>query len=177
MTTSGDHLLQTIQDAHRRSFLERFSILLSGLIGMAVALPGLGFILAPIFRRPAPKWRSVGRIGTFEIGATVLVHFEDASPLPWAGVTGTTGAWLRREAETEFVAFSIKCRHLGCPERWVTGAGLFMCPSHGGVYYRDGTVAGGPPPKPLKRYSVRVRDGDVEIETGPVPLTTTPLDV
>ena len=90
----------------------------------------------------------------FEIGSTVLVNYEDPSPEPWAGVTAKTGAWLRRVSQKEFIAFSINCRHLGCPVRWVDDARLFMCPCHGGVYYEDGTVAGGPPPKPLARLSV-----------------------
>jgi len=50
-----------------------------------------------------------------------------------------------------------------------------MCPCHGGVYYKDGTVAGGPPPEPLDRYPVRIQDGEVQIETEAIPLTTTPL--
>ena len=34
---------------------------------------------------------------------------------------------------------------------------------------------GGPPPEPLDRLQVRVRDGKVEIETAPTPLTLTKL--
>ncbi len=54
--------------------------------------------------------------------------------------------------------------------RWLKHADLFMCPCHGGVYYNDGRVASGPPPKALNRYPVRVRDGVVEIQTSPVPI-------
>jgi len=50
---------------------------------------------------------------------------------------------------------------------------LFMCPCHGGIYYKDGTVAAGPPPKPLYRFAVRVVDGTVQIRSAPVPITTT----
>jgi len=50
---------------------------------------------------------------------------------------------------------------------------LFMCPCHGGVYYEDGEVAAGPPPRLLPRYSVRVRNRQVEILASPIPLTTT----
>jgi menaquinol-cytochrome c reductase iron-sulfur subunit len=100
------------------------------------------------------------------------VEFTDPSPLPWSGITAKTAAWLRRVNESEFIAFSINCRHLGCPVRWVAGPRLFMCPCHGGVYYEDGSVAAGPPPEPLARYPVRVNKGQVEIETGPIPLTT-----
>jgi menaquinol-cytochrome c reductase iron-sulfur subunit len=46
-----------------------------------------------------------------------------------------------------------------------------MCPCHGGVYYKDGTVAAGPPPLPLPRYPVRVVNGDVQIQTSPIPIT------
>ena len=87
-------------------------------------------------------------------------------------MTALTGAWLRCDADEQFTAFSINCRHLGCPVRWVEEATLFMCPCHGGVYYADGEVAAGPPPGPLARYPVRVHDGFVEIETSAVPLTT-----
>ncbi len=161
------------EDEARRSFLAKLSILLSSLIGAAMVLPGIGFILAPVLRKPAQKWRSVGNIDQFKIGSTVLVSYEDPSPKPWAGVTAKEGAWLRRVSENEFIAFSINCRHLGCPVRWVDDARLFMCPCHGGVYYEDGTVAGGPPPRPLERLTVRLRGGEVEIETGAVPLTRT----
>jgi menaquinol-cytochrome c reductase iron-sulfur subunit len=105
----------------------------------------------------------------FALGKTVRVTLLDASPLPWAGVTARTGAWLRREGEQAFVAFAVNCSHLGCPVRWLPSAELFMCPCHGGVYYRDGAVAAGPPPRALARYPVRVRGGQVEILTGPIP--------
>ena len=71
---------------------------------------------------------------------------------------------------THFTAFTVHCTHLGCPVRWVADAKLFLCPCHGGVYYADGTVSAGPPPKPLPQYPVRVRDGQVEILTSPIPI-------
>ena len=156
----------------RRGFFAGVSIVLSAVIGAVITLPGVGFVLAPMFSKPKRYWRRVGKIEQFAIGETVSVEFEDASPESWAGVTANTGAWLRRVDDEEFIAFSINCRHLGCPVRWVDDAQLFMCPCHGGVYYADGDVAAGPPPEPLARYPVRIRNSFVEIETSPVPLTT-----
>ena len=155
---------------HRRKFLARLTVGLGSLIGAIVALPAIGFVLGPIIRKRSQDWRSVGEVGEFTIGETVLKKFEDPSPLPWAGLTATTATWVRRESEEKFVAFSINCRHLGCPVRWVADSELFMCPCHGGVYYKDGEVAAGPPPQGLAKYPIRVRDGHVEIETSPVPL-------
>ena len=112
----------------------------------------------------------MGNADTFNIGETVAVRFEDSAALEWAGVTARTAAWLRREDEDTFIAFSINCTHLGCPVRWLPKADLFMCPCHGGVYYKDGRVAAGPPPRPLVRYPVRVTAGRVEIQTSPIPI-------
>ncbi len=136
-----------------------------------VGIPILGFLLAPLFRKTPEVWRAVGTIDRFRAGTTTEVAFLDASPLVWAGVTAKTGAWLRREADGSFAAFALNCTHLGCPVRWLQSAGLFMCPCHGGVYYGDGTVAAGPPPKPLTRYPVRVRGDQVEIRADAVPIT------
>jgi menaquinol-cytochrome c reductase iron-sulfur subunit len=112
----------------------------------------------------------VGKVHDFKAGTTVNVAFQDSSPLPWSGVTAQTAAWLRRNGELEFIAFSMNCTHLGCPVRWLPDANLFMCPCHGGVFYSDGRVASGPPPKPLHQYPVRVESGEVQILTSPVPI-------
>lgn len=154
----------------RRRFLSRLSLALSGAIGAVATVPVVGFLLSPLLRKSPQVWRPVGRVDQFKIGETVDVVYEDASPLPWAGVTARTAAWLRRDSAEEFTAFTVHCTHLGCPVRWVADAQLFLCPCHGGVYYRDGTVSAGPPPKPLPKYPVRVRDGQVEILTGPIPI-------
>jgi menaquinol-cytochrome c reductase iron-sulfur subunit len=156
----------------RRRFLSRLSFGLSGLIAAVTTVPVLGFLLSPLTRKSPRVWRPVGPVGSFAIGETVNVVFEDASPLPWAGVTARTAAWLRRDGEQRFTAFTVHCTHLGCPVRWVADAQLFLCPCHGGVYYSDGTVSAGPPPRTLPQYPVRVnqRSGQVEIQTSPIPI-------
>jgi menaquinol-cytochrome c reductase iron-sulfur subunit len=156
--------------AARRRVLARISVALSAASAAILGVPILGFIVAPLFRKAVHTWRTVGDTGDFKIGETVSVTFLDASPLPWAGVTAKTAAWLRRDGEEAFTAFSVNCAHLGCPVRWMAQANLFMCPCHGGVYYADGSVAAGPPPHGLTRYPVRVRGDAIEIRTDPIPI-------
>lgn len=157
----------------RRRFLTRVSLSLAGVCAAVIGIPATGFVLAPLFRKVAGAWRIVGATTDFTIGETVSVTFEDPSPLPWAGVTARAAAWLRRDSELGFTAFSVHCTHLGCPVRWMPGANLFLCPCHGGAYYRDGSVAAGPPPLPLFRYDVRVLEGNVQIKATAIPITTT----
>jgi menaquinol-cytochrome c reductase iron-sulfur subunit len=155
----------------RRRFLTLLS-LGAGAVGLAfVGLPVLSFVLAPLFRRVHEDWRAVGAVDSFPIGKTVEVTFRDATDRSWSGATSMSGAWLRRVDEQRFIVFALNCTHLGCPVRWVPDAELFMCPCHGGVYYKDGKVAAGPPPRALSRYEVRVRNGNVEVRTMPVPIT------
>lgn len=157
------------QATGRRKFLTRLSIALGSIGAALAAIPSVGFLLG--LRKTPQVWRTVGKVADFKVGSTVNVAFQDSSPLPWSGVTAQTAAWLRRASDQQFVAFSMNCTHLGCPVRWLAEANLFMCPCHGGVFYSDGQVASGPPPKPLNQYPVRVQNGEVQILTSPVPIT------
>ncbi len=163
----------TEEELSRRKFFRSFSVVLGGITVAGLAAPAVGFIVSPLVKKEGETWRTVGRLKDFAVGKTVDVRYEDASPLPWAGVTARTAAWLRRESETEFVAFTIHCTHLGCPVRWIDSAQLFLCPCHGGVFYKDGTVAAGPPERPLPRYRVRVANDEVQILTAPLPFLKT----
>jgi menaquinol-cytochrome c reductase iron-sulfur subunit len=164
---------ETPEEISRRRFFEKLSIALVGLCTAIVGVPLIGFIVAPFFRKVPEKWVKIGKPDDFQIGKTVAVTVIDPSPLPWAGVTAKSAVWLRRVSEDSFIAFSANCMHLGCPVRWLEDADLFMCPCHGGVYYSDGNVAAGPPPRPLFRYDVRVANGEVQMKSVIVPISTT----
>lgn len=164
--------LEAPPEEPRRRFLHRVCLGLGATSACAVSAPAAGFVLAPLVRKDDEVWRNVGKVNDFTVGTTVKVEYENPDSLPWSGVSSHTAAWLRREADNKYTAFSLNCTHLGCPVRWVASADLFMCPCHGGVYYPDGRVAAGPPPLPLPRYPVRVQDGLVQVQTSPIPLTT-----
>jgi menaquinol-cytochrome c reductase iron-sulfur subunit len=153
----------------RRRFLARVCVG-AGASCMGLAVPAVGFVISPLLRTSPEIWRAVGKVADFKLGDTTNVTLVDASPLPWAGITANSAAWLRRTGDSEFIAFAVNCAHLGCPVRWMPGANLFMCPCHGGVYYADGSVAAGPPPHGLWRYPARVSGADVQIRADPVPV-------
>jgi menaquinol-cytochrome c reductase iron-sulfur subunit len=156
---------------NRRSFFINLGMVLSALIGILIAIPVVGALLAPLFRQTPQIWRRVGKVEQFQKGKTVLVKFKDASSQPWSGTVSQTASWLRRVSENSFIAFSVNCAHLGCPVRWIEEAELFLCPCHGGVYNKDGSYAAGPPPHGLRTYPVRIKKGNVEIEASAIPIT------
>ena len=73
---------------------------------------------------------------------------------------GQPAAVLQR-APGIFVAFSAICTHLGCIIRWLPEKGEFLCPCHAGRFASDGTVLGGPPPKPLRAIPVALAGDDL----------------
>jgi menaquinol-cytochrome c reductase iron-sulfur subunit len=152
----------------RRRFLNRISLALAGAASAVLGVPIVAYLLSPLLNPAQNVWQTVGGVNTFQIGQTVAVQYQDPSPLPWAGQTAYTALWLRRTGDNTFLAFALNCTHLGCPVDWKPDAELFLCPCHGGVYYNDGNVAAGPPPRPLIQYQVRVVNGLVQVLTQPV---------
>ena len=166
-----DDIVKEPESEERRNFLVKLSLGLSFLGAAVAGVPVLAAIFAPLLEKTPKLWRTVGSTDDFKVGSTQLVKFQNADPEKWAGETAYTAAWLRRDKVDKFTAFAVNCTHLGCPVRWEASAELFMCPCHGGVYYRDGSVAAGPPPKALVQYEVRVKNKAIEIQTAPVPIT------
>jgi menaquinol-cytochrome c reductase iron-sulfur subunit len=154
----------------RRHLLMLVSVAAGGLASAVVGLPLVGFLLAPLFRRQPPVWRDVGPLTNFPLGETSKVIFADSSALTWGGSDSETAAWLRRVDKDTFQAFAVDCTHLGCPVRWEASAELFMCPCHGGVYYKNGEVAAGPPPHALQQFPVRILNNAVQVEWRKLPV-------
>jgi menaquinol-cytochrome c reductase iron-sulfur subunit len=150
---------------------------LGGAAGAIVALPAIGFAVAPLFEEEKERWQPVGATSLFTSDsyvATVITAVEGI------GEAGKTTAYVRQgsqdldEDPAEYIAISTRCAHLGCPVRFVPAAGNFICPCHGGVYDFEGKVIGGPPVRPLDRFQTRISDGQVEI--GPRYSVTSQLE-
>ncbi len=69
--------------------------------------------------------------------------------------------------EDALCAVSAVCTHLGCTVQWKQDKTEFACPCHGSRFHANGTVIGGPAPRPLTWYALGMSpDGYLEIDTG-----------
>ena len=68
--------------------------------------------------------------------------------------------------ENALSALSAVCTHLGCTVQWKPDKTEFACPCHGSRFHPDGTVFGGPAPRPLAWYALTASpDGYLEVDT------------
>ena len=154
----------------RRWLLLRVGAFFNAVVGIAVAVPVVKYLLSPIKSDAAYKsWVSLGSVDTFPLGETRLAKFTNPVSREWDGETDRVACWVRRISEREFQVFAINCAHLGCPVRWFPQSGLFMCPCHGGAYYADGSRASGPPERGLFTYDTKIVDGALQIDAGQMP--------
>jgi cytochrome b6-f complex iron-sulfur subunit len=58
-----------------------------------------------------------------------------------------------------------KCPHLGCRVPFCDTAQQFQCPCHGSIYNVIGEYLGGPTPRGLDRFPIRIQDGRVLVDT------------
>jgi Rieske Fe-S protein len=154
----------------RRWMLLTAGAALNGLVGLAMAVHIVRYLLAPAKKDDAYKsWISLGAADVFPVGETRLVSFKNPWTQPWDGETDNVAAYVRREGASQFTVFAINCAHLGCPVRWFPQSQLFMCPCHGGVYYADGSRASGPPERGLFTYEYKIVSGQLQIHAGQMP--------
>lgn len=131
----------------RRSFLD-FSLgaLLSAFAG-GVFYPVFRY-LSPVKTAPGDREEEKFSLPLAEIpeGTAKTVRYKDAPIV----IIHTKGQ--------EVVALSASCTHLGCVVKWNEEAAQLQCPCHGAIFDKYGQVKGGPAPKPLPAFEVRVED-------------------
>lgn len=165
--TSTDRMTLT-----RRGMLLKVGILVNAAVAAGLAIPIVRYLLSSLSRGRGGAylaWVPLGSVERFPEGETRLATFRNPLVMPTDGKTVDTACWVRRVSGDSFQVFAVNCAHLGCPVRWFPQSGLFMCPCHGGAYYRDGARASGPPERGLFVYPSRVHDGILSIQAGVLP--------
>ena len=133
------------EEITRREFA-RFLVLGAGT--MAAANVGLA-IWTQLRSINIGEPRAIVALADLPIGGTYLFHYPAADD----------PAILLRLGDSDVVAFSQKCTHLGCVVYFDPDEQRWHCPCHEGNFdVRAGTVISGPPTRPLGRIDVEIRD-------------------
>lgn len=131
----------------------RFVLTLTSLMGLLGA-SGIAALSNFLFFKPRVTY---GEPSRFRVGS------PDSFPLGTRLPLGSQRVTIVRN-ESGMAAISNTCTHLGCVVA-TTEIG-FDCPCHGSRYDADGSVLGGPAPRPLPWYKLNLApNGEVEVDT------------
>ena len=134
-----------------------------------VTIPAFITSLFPAFqKRERNVWRAVGPVNEFPAGQ-VRPALAAVPTNQWPRPVANEAVFVWRPDDDKIVVFSRECTDLACPLNYDVGSACYFCPCHGGIFAQDGTVMAGPPPRPMRRYAARVRDGVLEIDLASLP--------
>ena len=144
------------EDGQRRGFLK---LAAAGVLGAAYA----GMVGYPVYRYLASPLEKAAAEGA--VKEVVLDHaLETPKNAALMFQFGQKPAMLIHHDDGSWTALSAVCTHLGCTAGYDAAKKIVFCPCHGGQYDpHSGANVGGPPPKPLAEYKVRVDAGKVVV--------------
>ena len=152
----------------RRDFHRIGTIVLGGLVKLAIAVPAIAFLVSPLRRRLQDR-----RDDGFET-LTSLNRLTVGVPRSFAIIKERTDAWVKYPSEPvgsvwlirqpagtqpEVVAYSAECPHLGCAINLASDGKSFLCPCHTSAFELDGKPRNQVPPRPMDRLDVEVTTG------------------
>ena len=166
----------------RSRLLERTTLGLGALVGLAVGLPAAAVAVVPSFLGARKQQIEIGPVSAFPQDEFVVATFLTD---PKAGEVSRRAAYVRNNGTLgdlpSFTIMSSRCTHVGCPTQPngplfadqrraehtnvgevglvpVQAAG-FGCPCHGSQFDTEGNRTAGPAPRALDRYEFSIRRG------------------
>lgn len=149
----------------RRDFQRYGTMVLGGLVKLALGVPAIAFLASPLRKR-----RAASGSGTFDT-LTSLGQLAVGVPRSFAIIRDRTDAWvtypsepagsvwlIRQPAGTqpEVIAYSAECPHLGCAINLSADGKTFLCPCHTSSFGLDGQPQNQVPPRPMDRLDVEL---------------------
>lgn len=139
---------------------------------LRAAVGGAGLVYAAGLAYPVYRYMASPIEKAAKEGAVSEVTLKDAQKLaPGSALMfkfGSRPTLLIHHDDGTWTALSAVCTHLACTVQYQADKKRIHCACHGGVYDpKTGANISGPPPKPLRRYEVKVTDVAVIVSRNP----------
>ncbi|HEX9252196.1 MAG TPA: ubiquinol-cytochrome c reductase iron-sulfur subunit [Ignavibacteriaceae bacterium] len=139
----------TAEKNNRRSFLK--VLLTGGLAGFAAITiyPILSFLNPPKQTEVEVTSVVVGKVDDIKPGDSKIIRF------------GNKPVIIIRRDENNFTALSATCTHLDCTVQYKKDEKIIWCACHNGKYDLYGKNVSGPPPRPLDKFNVAIKNNEL----------------
>ena len=150
----------------RRNFMQAAIVGISGLIGAAYGIPAVAYVMGPALKQTVSEWIQLGSVSKIEVSVPTLFKTIIQTQTGWITAEEEFSVYVLTEDGQNYVVMSNVCTHLGCRVRWIAEKQGFFCPCHNGAFAKDGSVTGGPPPRPLDRFESKVENEVLFVKRG-----------
>lgn len=140
----------------RRDFIKVTTSIIGGIIGAAIGVPAVYYLIDPALREGAKEaWIPIGKLENMEIGKPYPFSFTRVQVNGWERTSTTRGGFVIRNSEdpNDLLILNSRCTHLACTVNWKEDNQVFLCPCHDAKFSKEGEVLDGPPPRPLDHYA------------------------
>lgn len=151
---------------NRRDFMKTAIAAIGGVIGTAIGLPAISYLVGPAQRSEDTNWIQLGSVNKLELNIPTLFKTTIETQTGWVKEEEEFSVYVLTGNGRDFTVMSNVCTHLGCRVRWINDQDSFFCPCHNAAFARDGSVQDGPPPRPLDRFESKVEDGILFVKRG-----------
>ena len=111
----------------------------------------------PVFKFLEPPKIEEVKVSSVKIGAVEDMEKDSGKIIKF----GKKPVIVIRKTGGEYIAFAGVCTHLDCIVQFRKDYGQIYCACHNGRYDLNGRNVSGPPPSPLKKFGVNIKDGEV----------------
>lgn len=160
---------QETRPSARRDFLKGTAFLIGGLIGTALGVPALAYLLSPGFgQQEEGGWIDLGSMEGFGEDQPTPFEFTRTRVNGWERTAVSYGGFVVRQGSSTARVFSDICTHLGCRVHWRPELQHYVSPCHDGHFDVLGRNISGPPPRPLDAFTTRIEGDHLLIALPPV---------
>ena len=140
----------------RRDFIKVTTGIVGGLIGVAIGLPSISYLIDPALREGGKDaWISIGKFEDMQIDIPYPFSFTRVQVNGWERTSSSFGGFAIRKSDdaTDILILNSRCTHLACTVNWHAESDAFLCPCHDAKFSKEGEVLDGPPPRALDVYN------------------------
>ncbi len=160
-----------MSDSHelsRRDFIKVTTGIVGGLIGAAVGLPSIYYLIDPALGEGGKDaWIPIGKFEDMQIGVPYPFSFTRVQVNGWERTASSYGGYAIRRSDdpNDLLILNSRCTHLACSVNWSAEANAYLCPCHDAKFSIEGEVLDGPPPRALDVFEEHrvTAEGIVEI--------------
>lgn len=156
---------------NRRDFYRFGTVALGGLIGLALTVPGVAYVLDPLFKKKKldSAFEPLTNLSQLKVGVPQSFPIVEERQDAWVKYPREPigSVWLVRQkegAKNPVVAFTSECPHLGCAVNLSADGQFFFCPCHTSSFDFSGAPKNAVPPRPMDALQVELsKDADPQV--------------